>query len=142
MRFVIFLIPVTLAIAGEFSTSIGDTYPYLVSAMTTDAAGNTYVVGSRVLGSANVVLNPNLNLALAGGSDVFVTKLDPSGKLLFNDHFAGKGVDTGTAIALDPAGNIYIAGTTTSDDFPLSQALQTQSNSNGTGFIIKLTNDG
>ena len=142
MRFVIFLIPVTLAIAGEFATSIGDTYPYLVSAMTTDSAGNTYVVGSRVLGSANVVLNPNLNTALAGGSDVFVTKLDPSGKVLFNDHFAGKGVDTGTAIALDPAGNVYIAGTTTSDDFPLSNALQTQPCSCSTGFIMKLSNDG
>jgi uncharacterized protein (TIGR03437 family) len=79
----------------------------------------------------------------SGPTDVFVTKLDPNGKLLFTDTFAGKGVDTGTAIALDPSGNIYIAGTTTSTDFPLSKALQAQSNPTyGTGFIIKLTGDG
>jgi beta-propeller repeat-containing protein len=32
-------------------------------------------------------------------------------KLLFTDTFAGKGIDTGTAIARDPSGNVYIAGT-------------------------------
>src|SRR5947207_368110 len=80
-------------------------------------------------------LNSSTNLG--AGTDVFVSKLDPSGILLFTDTFAGKGADTGTAITLDPSGNIYIGGTTTSPDFPLSEAQQTQSNSNGTGFIIK-----
>jgi uncharacterized protein (TIGR03437 family) len=115
-------------ISGEFTTSLGDTYPYTISAITTDSTGNTYVVGSRQLGGA--------------ASDVFVSKLDSLGNLFFTDTFAGKGVDTGTAIALDPTGNIYIAGTTTSNDFPLSNALQTQPNASGAGFIIKLTNDG
>ncbi len=127
--------------AGQFTTSLGDSYPYAISAITTDSAGNTYIVGSRQLATAGTVtLNSSTNLG--AGTDVFVSKLDPSGNLLFTDTFAGKGVDTGTAIALDPSGNIYIGGTTTSPDFPLSEALQTQSNSNGTGFIIKLTNDG
>jgi hypothetical protein len=76
------------------------------------------------------------------GSDVFVTKLDPTGKVLFTDTFAGKGNDMGTAIAVDPSGNIYIAGSTTSDDFPLSKALQIQPSTYGTGFIVKLGNDG
>jgi uncharacterized protein (TIGR03437 family) len=75
-------------------------------------------------------------------TDVFVTKLDPTGKVLFTDTFAGKGSDSGSAIALDPTGNIYIAGSTSSDDFPLSKALQTQPNTDGTGFIVKLSNDG
>lgn len=155
MRFVLFLIA-TLAIAGDFTTSLGDTYPYQVSAIATDSAGNTYVVGSRTLGDSGSVYfavlgdvtgslgTISLGLAnlLSGPSDVFVSKLDPNGKLLFTDTFAGKGVDTGTAIALDSTGNIYIAGTTTSSDFPLSKALQTQSNASGTGFIMKLSNDG
>jgi uncharacterized protein (TIGR03437 family) len=148
MRFVLFLLTATLSIAGEFTTSLGDTYPYTVSAITTDSAGNTYVVGSRQLGgpTAIAVINgavpPAIFTSSYGGTDVFVSKLDPNGKLLFTDTFAGKGVDTGTAIALDPSGNIYIAGTTTSSDFPLSKALQTQTSANGTGFIIKLSNDG
>ncbi|HTB11722.1 MAG TPA: SBBP repeat-containing protein [Bryobacteraceae bacterium] len=140
MRFVLFFLA-TSAIAGEFTTSIGDTYPYTVSAITTDSAGNTYIVGSRQLGTTGpAIVSPYVSSIPQ--SDVFVTKLDPNGKLLFTDIFAGKGVDTGNAVALDPAGNIYIAGTTTSTDFPLSKALISQSNASGTGFIIKLTNDG
>jgi uncharacterized protein (TIGR03437 family) len=141
MRFFLFLLIAGVSFAGQFTTSLGDSYPYGISAITTDSAGNTYIVGSRQLATAaTVTLNSSTNLA--AGADVFVSKLDPSGNLLFTDTFAGKGVDRGTAIALDPSGNIYIGGTTTSPDFPLSEALQTQSYSNGTGFIIKLTNDG
>src|SRR5580658_1831972 len=129
MRLLVFLSIAGVSFAGQFTTSLGDSYPYVISAITADSAGNTYIVGSRQLANA--------------GTDVCVSKLDPSGKLLFTDTFAGKGVDTGTAIALDPSGNIYIAGTTTSDDFPLSKPLQTQPNPTaGTGFIIKLTGDG
>ncbi len=141
MRFLLFLSIAGVSFAGQFTTSLGDSYPYVISAITTDSAGNTYIVGSRQLTPAGSVY-VNVSTNLAAGTDVFVSKLDPSGNLLFTDTFAGKGVDTGTAIALDPSGNIYIGGTTTSPDFPLSEAQQTQSNSNGTGFIIKLSNDG
>jgi uncharacterized protein (TIGR03437 family) len=149
MRLVLFFIS-TLVIAADFTTSLGDMYPYTISAITTDSAGNTYVVGSRQFGSfgfAGVfsIINgaaPPVVFSTPGGSDVFVSKLDPNGQLLFTDTFAGKGVDQGNAIALDPSGNIYIAGSTTSPDFPLSKALQTQPNTSGTGFIVKLSNDG
>src|SRR5580704_11478932 len=141
MRLLLFLFIAGVSFAGQFTTSLGDSYPYVISAITTDSAGNTYIVGTRQLVTAGTVtLNSSTNLG--AGTDVFVSKLDPSGNLLFTDTFAGKGVDRGTAIALDPSGNIYIGGTTTSPDFPLTEALQTHSYSNGTGFIIKLTNDG
>lgn len=154
MRPAIFLLIPTLAIAGEFTTSLVATYPYTVSAITTDSSGNTYGVGSRELGgdlyaaiiSGLIFVNPVAGITttvLTGGYDVFVAKLDPNGKVLFTDTFAGKGIDLGSAIALDLAGNIYIAGSTTSPDFPLSAALQTEPNpAYGTGFIIKLSNDG
>ena len=151
MRFVLFFATATLAIAGEFTTSVGDTYPFKVSAIATDATGNTYVVGSRMLGGYSLGAfitgittgYSTISQALTvSETDVFVTKLDPTGKALFTDTFAGKGVNSGNAIAVDPSGNIYIAGHTTSDDFPLSKALQTQPSADGTGFIVKLSNDG
>ena len=141
MRFVFFLIATTLAMGGEFTASIGGLYPSTVSAITTDSAGNTYVVGSRQLSGTPAFIDPFVEQP---DSDVFVTKLDPKGNVLFTDTFAGKGVDTATAIAVDPSGNIYIAGSTNSPDFPLSRALQTQifPGGSGTGFIMKLSNDG
>src|SRR5580658_1693149 len=140
MRFFLFLSIAGVSFAGQFTTAVGDAYPYTISDITTDSAGNTYIVGSRQLTPGTVTLNSSTGLS--AGSDVFVSKLDPNGNLLFTDTFGGKGVDTGTAITVDPSGNIYVGGTTTSPDFPLSGASQTQSNPNGTGFIIKLTNDG
>jgi hypothetical protein len=145
MRFVLLFITSTLAIAGEFTTSLGDSNPYTISAIATDAAGNTYVVGTRELGGAVIfssltgAMLPVVFSSPGGGSDVFVTKLDPNGKLLFTDTFAGKGIDTGTAIALDPSGNIYIAGTTTSNDFPLSKPLQTQPNTSDSSSSSRAT---
>src|SRR6202142_868180 len=119
MRFALFLAFTSLAMAGEFTTSIGGVYPSAVSAITTDSAGNTYVVGSRQLPGTPAFVDPFVEQP---NSDVFVPKLDPKGNLLFTDSFAGKGVDTATAIAVDPSGNIYIAGATNSPDFPLSRA--------------------
>jgi uncharacterized protein (TIGR03437 family) len=151
MRFLLFftatfLITTEPAIAGQFTTVIGGAYPVAVSAITADAAGNTYVVGgTQIAGTPSFV-----NSSISGQTHVFVAKLDPNGKVLFTDTFAGQGVDTGYAIAVDPSGNIYIAGTTTSPDFPLNHALQTQifpgpANNGlaiGSGFITKLSNDG
>jgi uncharacterized protein (TIGR03437 family) len=151
MRAAVFFLAATLAVAGQFSTSLGDANPYTISAIATDSAGNTYVVGSRQLGTATtyigivgVVSDTTIVESAAATTDVFVSKLDPNGKLLFTDIFGGKGVDTGTAIAVDPTGNIYIAGTTTSPDFPLSKAFQTQPAiyGGGTAFIMKLSGDG
>jgi uncharacterized protein (TIGR03437 family) len=141
-----FIITTNVAIAGEFTTVVGGAYPAAVSAIATDSAGNTYVVGNApIAGTPGFV-----NSSISGQAHVFVTKLDPNGKVLFTDTFAGQGTDTGYAIAVDPSGNIYIAGTTTSPDFPLNKALQTQifpgptpnGLAIGSGFITKLSNDG
>ena len=99
MRFVLFFIT-TLAIAADFTTSLGDAYPYTVSAIATDASGNTYVVGSRKIevGGTFAILSSGTFITAAppvgsvpSGSDVFVSKLDPNGQLLFTDTFGGKG---------------------------------------------------
>lgn len=46
----------------------------------------------------------------AGSNDIFVTRLDAGGAHLWTTHFRGTGADYGNAIALDPAGNILVAG--------------------------------
>jgi photosystem II stability/assembly factor-like uncharacterized protein len=77
-------------------------------------------------------------------SDAFVAKFRPDGKtLVFSTYFGGMGNDTGQAIALDSSGNIWIAGSTSSYDLPVTPGAF-ESNLRGTSnaFAAKFSNDG
>ncbi len=126
---VFLLVCAGVARAATYTTYIGDTNQYQVSAIATDASGNTYVTGSRTISQT---------------SDVFVAKVDNSGTLTLLGTFSGKGADQANGIAVDPAGNIYIVGNTTSIDFPLHNALQSiaYGSTGGTGFLVKMSGDG
>lgn len=115
--------------AKDYTTYIGDAFPYRSSAIAADAAGNAYVTGTRLI--------------TASLSDIFVTKLDSTGNLLYTRTFSGKGSDQANAIALDSAGNILVVGSTSSPDFPLREpSLQANPGVGTTGFLLKLANDG
>src|ERR1700722_13146380 len=94
--------------AATYTTYIGDANRYQVSAMAADAGGNTYITGSRIVGPGSPTTGN------APVTDVFVGKLDPSGTLTLIGTFSGKGSDQANGIAVDPTGNIYIVGNTTS----------------------------
>jgi uncharacterized protein (TIGR03437 family) len=132
MRFLVLAILVSTVYGADFTTYIGDANQYQVAAITTDSAGSTYVTGSRFIALA----------APQSSDDVFVTKLDATGKIVFTTTFGGKGIDYGTAIALDPSGNIWIGGITSSENFPLRDAFQTALGTGSTGFLVKLAPDG
>jgi hypothetical protein len=87
------------------------------AAITVDASGDAHVTG-WTNSTAFPTKNP-LQAANAGGYDAFVTVLNPSGSgLLFSTYFGGAGDDYGYGIALDSAGNAYVAGQTSSTNFP------------------------
>ncbi|MCH8991305.1 MAG: tandem-95 repeat protein, partial [Acidobacteria bacterium] len=58
------------------------------------------------------------------GSDAFVAVIDPAGNesadLLYSTFLGGSSKDEGWGIAVDPAGDIYVAGRTFSNDFPVT----------------------
>jgi uncharacterized protein (TIGR03437 family) len=123
---------VSRAYGADFTAYIGDQNQYQVAAITTDSAGNTYVTGARI-----IQVQPGNAL-----DDVFVTKLDANGNILFTTTFGGKGSDQGKAIAVDSTGNIWVGGSTSSEDFPLRGAVQTVMGLGASGFLVKLAPDG
>jgi hypothetical protein len=47
-----------------------------------------------------------------GGNDIFVTKFDATGSLVYSTYLGGVGEDEGTGIAVDRDGNAYVTGST------------------------------
>ena len=91
---------------------------------------------------ANTGLAVSNGVVYAGNnssSDVFVMKLDPSGNVLFSTFFGGTGNDYASAMTVDAAGNVFVAGTTNSHDFPVSKGAYA---STGTMFVFRLNTDG
>lgn len=95
-----------------------------------DNAGNAYTAGQT--DSANF---PTTILAFQktcnGGKhcssfgDAFVSKLNPAGSTLaYSTYLGGSGIDVGNSIAVDAGGYAYVAGVTSSTDFPTSSPLQ------------------
>jgi hypothetical protein len=98
-----------------------------------DAAGNLYIVGHTY--STDFGGSPN---PIAGSSDIFVAKFDPSGKkLLYRTILGGRDSDTAIAIAVNVAGEVAITVDTLSADFPLLRPLLEEKPEEG-GVLAKL----
>jgi hypothetical protein len=95
-------------------------------AVAVDDADNSYVVG--VTTSTNFPTADTagpLSATNSGGNDVFVTAINADASaFLYSAYLGGSADDFGYGIAVDPAGNAYVVGQTSSTDFPVVGALQ------------------
>jgi uncharacterized protein (TIGR03437 family) len=89
------------------------------------------------------IAGKNLFLLSPPATDVFVTKLDPSGKAIYSTYFGGSAADTVVGMAAGSDGSVYVAGQTLSSDFPVTKSAYGASLS-GTrsNFVFKLNPDG
>ena len=96
------------------------------SAIAVDAAGNAYLSGATY--STDFPTVHPLQAHNAGGSDVFVAKIDPEGSaLVYSTYLGGAGAENLAAIAVDGSGSAYVTGGTSSTDFPGTSVSSIQS---------------
>ena len=81
------------------------------------------------------------NLTSAGGRDIFISKLDPSGNFLWAENTGSTSDDEGQSIAVDVSGNVYATGyfRGTADFDPGPAVFNLTSAGNTDVFIVKLS---
>lgn len=133
---------------STFTGSLADNWGYTA---TYDAAGNFYaggiVFGNPVAGfpASNGAFQQsysggNTSTGEPSGFDIAIIKFDPSGaKRLYATYIGGStGNEQPHSLVVDNAGNLVIAGRTTSTDYPVRGALKTYGSPGG-GWDIVVT---
>jgi hypothetical protein len=126
----------------SYSTLLGGAGTDTATALAVEPSGATYIAGYT--DSFNF---PTVNAAQSftgGGNDVFVAKLSSGGNsLVYCTYLGGSADDRAYGIAVDSHGNAYVAGSTTSRNFPVVRgALQAQLSGYRNGFVAKLNSAG
>jgi RHS repeat-associated protein len=136
--------PLTIDPTLTYSTYLGGSGSDVACGVAIDNDDAIYVVGYT-----NSTDFPTTSGAyqttLAGNVDVFVTKLDATGSLVYSTFLGGSSAEYSPyacpGIAVDAAGAAYLAGTTTSSDFPTFHAYTTTATGQD-AFMAKLNTAG
>ena len=102
----------------------------MVGGLAVDATGSAYVSGTT--SSANLPTTANAfqprwtpKSGPTPSTTGFVVKFSPDGSTVtYATYLGGTGADRAHGIAVDSAGNAYVAGETISPDFPVRNAIQ------------------
>jgi len=128
-----------------FSSFIGGSQNDKAHDIAVDDSSNIYITG--LTGSSDFPTTTNAissTFQSGDGGDIFVTQIIESGGVYtygFSTYLGGSGNDTPHGIAVDSAGDVYIAGITGSDsDFPIVNAPQPTFGGSYDGFVAKITN--
>jgi hypothetical protein len=110
-----------------------------------DSQGDAFVTGFTASPDFPIV-NPFQGTLKSASTNAFVSELNPTASaLLYSTYLGGAGAngDSGAGIALDSSGSAYVAGSTSSADFPLQGPIEgTLKSSGSTGFVTKFSASG
>jgi len=105
-----------------------------------DSDGAAYITGGTT--SKDFPMKNPFQKKLLGDSDAFISKIHRNGNsLLYSTYLGGSSDELAMGIAVDSQGKVYIAGYTSSKDFPRKKALQKKLRGNqhpGDAFITKM----
>jgi hypothetical protein len=125
----------------SYSTYLGGSHQDIGNGIAVDSSGNAYVVGTT--GSTNFPTKNPIQASSGGSNDTFVTKLSASGnELVYSTFLGGSGGEEGIGIAVDSSGNAYVAGSTSSTNFPTLNPIQASYAGGGDVYVAKLNASG
>ncbi len=132
-----------------FSTYFGGSGDERATSVAVDGTFNIYLAGSTTSPNLPAVGVFQTTLAAGATQNVYVAKITPPlGSLVavldFVTYLGGNGTDTPAGISVDGAGNPYIAGTTSSSNFPTTATTAYQTTPSSTGshvFVTKMQGD-
>jgi hypothetical protein len=124
-----------------YSTYLGGFDEDIATNLSLDSFGNAYITGTTR--SSNFPQKRTLFPFHPGFKDIFVTKTNRMGSIVYSVLFGGTQLDVANAIAVSKAGNVYIGGLTKSDDLPVKNALQSSFGAGETkAFLAKINSMG
>ena len=120
-----------------YSTYLGGSGDDQSNGIAVDGAGNAYVTGEAA--STDFPTAAPLQASQSGGgSNAFVTKINPEGSALVFSTYLGGGGDIGDGIAVDGDGNAYVTGFTHSTNFPTVNPIQSSNGGASDAFVSKI----
>ncbi|HEY4741676.1 MAG TPA: SBBP repeat-containing protein [Candidatus Acidoferrales bacterium] len=148
--FVAKISPGTSGAAGlVYSTFLGGSNNAAVAdvgrGIAVDVSGDANVTGTTLSADFPVTLGALQTTLKSAGGNAFVTRLNATGTaFLYSTYLGGSNAlgDAGQGIALDPNGAAYVAGRTSSSDFPTTTGVLrpnfTAASGQTNGFVAKL----
>jgi hypothetical protein len=134
-------LPLVIDPVLSYATYLGGSLEERIHGVAIDPSGSIIVAGETY--SANF---PNANAAQPqthGLGDAFVARLTPSGDaLVYATYFGGSSHDAASGVDVDASGAAYIAGSTSSWDFPTLNAFQGSNGGQFDTFVVKLDANG
>ncbi|MDO9256888.1 MAG: SBBP repeat-containing protein [Bacteroidales bacterium] len=133
----------------QWSTYYGGSLQDQARSICTDTQGNVYVTGET--NSINFPLQKSTNAYYQGSNrgeyDIFILKFTKNGVRQSATYYGGISIDSGPSVCTDKQDNVYITGTTFSENFPTTKLAgaynqPTKLNYVSDGFILKFNSDG
>ncbi|HZI17027.1 MAG TPA: SBBP repeat-containing protein [Pyrinomonadaceae bacterium] len=126
--------------AFVYSTYFGGSAEDSGNGIAVDAEGRAHVAGGTT--STDVPTASPVQAASGGGVEAFITQFNAAGSaVLFSTYLGGTGGEAALAIVLDSAGAMYVAGRTTSTNFPTVTPVQAANGGGQDAFITKIGPD-
>jgi hypothetical protein len=128
----------TLIVAQYFAGS----YQNIAYGLGHDASGKVYIGGTTQSTDLPLV-GSSYQTTEGGGQDLFLAIVNPalsgSAQVIYVTYLGGTGDETFGAMAVDDGGDVFMTGSTLSDNFPMENAAQSTISANGDpdAYIVK-----